>query len=397
MHFTLGSAITLEQLSVDPYPLFHRLREREPVTFAPALGQWLITSRDLAMDVLRDHARFRTDASRSPIRDTFGEQMLSSEGETQRRFKSACAPPFNARAVEETRPLVASIAERHVTTLAAQRAGVPGSPRVFDLRASYAAPIALETVARVIGLLPDLDPLLREWYDTFAQALMNYEREGDTRVRAHQAVRAFREAISPRLAARDEGGRTLLGALANGAPRQLNDEEIGSNALIVLFGGIETTEASISNAIWALLNHPSAMERARADEDDLALCIEESLRWEPAVQTCTRYAAVECEVGGVRVPEGALVQCMIGAMNRDPAHYRDPDTYDPWRADSTPHAAFGFGRHYCLGAALARLEACEGIGQLLARFPSITLDRERTLAPRGHEFRKPAVLSVLAC
>ena len=96
--FPLGASITVEQLSADPYPLFARLREREPVTWAPAVGQWLITSRDIAMEVLRDHERFRTDDPHSPIRDTFGAQMLSTEGEAQRRYKSACAPPFNARA-----------------------------------------------------------------------------------------------------------------------------------------------------------------------------------------------------------------------------------------------------------------------------------------------------------
>ncbi len=242
MHpFPIGATVTTASLSDDPYPLLARLREHEPVSWAQALGQWLVTSRDIGMEVLRDHERFRTDDLRSPIRDTFGAQMLSTEGEAQRRYKSACAPPFNARAAEESRPLVEGIVARAVRRL------VSGAP--VELRSAFAAPIAVESIARVIGLPVELDAQLRQWYDAFADALMNYERDGATRDRAHAAVRAFRAVIAPRLAAPDPGDRSLLAVLARAHPRLLDDAEIGSNALIVLFGGIETTEGLIANAL----------------------------------------------------------------------------------------------------------------------------------------------------
>ena len=384
--YPLGATVTVAQLARDPYPTFHQLRAAEPVTWAPALDQWLVTSRDIGLEVLRDHQRFRTDAPRSPILDTFGAQMLSTEGEAQRRYKSACAPPFNARAVEHTRPLVDQVVDTHICRLqAAERA---------DLRTDYAAPIALETVARVIGLPPALDAQLREWYDTFADALSNYEGDASTRSRAHAAVRAFHAAIAPRIAAPDEAERSLLSELACADPRQLDEAEICANALIVLFGGIETTEGLISNALWALLTHPEALHRARTNDDDLSRCIEESLRWEPAVQTCSRYAASELDLHGAHIPEGALVQCMIGAMNRDPAHFAQPDRFNPWRHESLAHTAFGFGRHFCLGAALARLEATVAISRVFQAFPRLQLDRERSAPPRGHEFRKPQALVV---
>ena len=384
--FPLGASITVEQLSADPYPLFARLREREPVTWAPAVGQWLITSRDIAMEVLRDHERFRTDDPHSPIRDTFGAQMLSTEGEAQRRYKSACAPPFNARAAEESRPLVEAIVERALARL--------GQRPTADLRADYAAPIALEVIARVIGLPVALDEQLRRWYDTFVDALMNYERDPGTRTRAHAAVRAFRDTIAPRLAAPDADETTLLASLARAHPRLLDDAEIGSNALIVLFGGLETTEGLIANALWAMFHHPDALARARASDDDLDRCMEESLRWEPAVQTCTRYAAQSCTLHGAEIPAGAVVQCMVGAMNRDPAHYADPDRYDPWRQESLGHAAFGFGRHFCLGAALAKVEARVAMRRLFERFPALRFDPRGSSAPTGHEFRKAGRVAV---
>lgn len=384
--FPIGATVTVDQLTTDPYAVFARLRAAEPVTWAPSLGQWLVTTRDIAMEVLRDHDRFRTDEERSPIRDTFGTQMLSTEGDAQRRYKSACAPPFNARAVEESRALVRAIVERQAAQLSNDTA--------VELRTRYAAPIALETIARVIGLPESMDGQLREWYEVFADALMNYERDTATRTRAQSAARAFGESIAPSLASPNETERSLLAGLARAHPRLLDDAEIASNALIVLFGGIETTEGLIANALWALLTHPTALERARASDTDLERCIEESLRWEPAVQTCTRYASMACTLHGAEIPRGAVVQCMVGAMNRDPAHFANPNDFNPWRQESLAHTAFGFGRHFCLGAAMARLEAQVAIRTLLTAFPLMRLDRQRSLPPRGHEFRKPEALVV---
>lgn len=378
--YPLGASVTVQALSADPYPIFAQLRAHEPVTWAPALDQWLVTSRDIALEVLRDTERFRTDDARSPIRDTFGPQMLSTEGEVQRRYKSACAPPFNARAADDARALVSRCVARALDQ-------VQGRP-VAELRSALAAPVALEVIARVLGLPPELDAPLRGWYDTFADALMNYTRDGETRTRAHATAQAFRAAIAPRLRAPDDGDASLLATLARAHPRLLDDEEIGANALIVMFGGIETTEGLIANALWAILTHPSVLPRVRASDDDLDRAIEESLRWEPAVQTCTRYVAEPCVLHGAELPAGAVVQCMIGAMNRDPVHVPDPDRFDPWREQPASHSAFGAGRHFCLGAAMARVEARLAIRALLDRFPALQLDRSASAPPSGHEFRK---------
>ena len=383
--FPLGAAITVEALSRDPYPLFHQLRASEPVTWAGALGQWMLTSRDDIMGVVRDADTFRTDSATSPIRDTFGAQMLSTEGEVQRRYKLASAPPFNTRAVEQdASPIVHDIVRSRIAVVRRVSGG--------DLRDLIAAPVALATVATVLGIPPDLEATLRGWYDTFADALTNYELLSATRQQAHDAVRAFREAIAPILRAPDARASSLLIHLAKQHPRVLDDEEIGSNALIVLFGGIETTEAAITNALWALFNHPVALERARGSDEALVASIEESLRWDPAVQTCTRYAARDVDLRGASIAAGETVQCMLGAANRDPSYVTDPDRYDPWRANTGGHLAFGFGRHFCLGAALARLETRVTLRALFDEFPTLALDGERADPPRGHEFRKPPSL-----
>ena len=187
----------------------------------------------------------------------------------------------------------------------------------------------------------------------------------------------------------------LLGHLAHAAPSsRLDDAEILANTLIVLFGGIETTEAAILNAMWALLTHAESCAEALEDDRALVASIEESLRWEPAVQTCTRYAVRDVRVRNVSIREGEVVQCMIGGANRDPEHFDNPDRFDIRRPNAGDHVSFGFGRHYCLGAALARVEARLAIRRLYSRWPQIRLDAARDSSPRGHEFRKPPVLWV---
>ncbi|MEO6444426.1 MAG: cytochrome P450, partial [Gemmatimonadaceae bacterium] len=383
--FPLGAALTQEMLADDPYPLFHELRPREPVTWAGALGQWLVTRRDDVMAVVRDPETFRTDSPSSPIRDTFGAQMLSTEGEQQRRFKSPTAAPFNARAVEQhSAPVIREIVESQLRNMRGLHGG--------DLRILLAAPVARSTVAHVLGIAPELEDTLGAWYETFADALVNYDARPETRARAHAAADEFRQAITPILRSPGPDESNLLSYLARQYPRVLDDEEIASTALIVLFGGIETTEAALSNALWALMMHPEALQRARTSDEALAACFEESLRWEPAVQTCTRYAASDTVLRAARIAAGETVQCMIGAANRDPAQYALPDRFDPWREDAGGHLAFGFGRHFCLGAALARVEARLTMRALLQTFPALAIDPVRAVPPRGHEFRKPPTL-----
>lgn len=384
--FPIGATVTIDQMADDPFPIVHRLRATEPVAWVPAIVQWLLTSRDLIMEVLRDTMRFRTDDPRSPIRETFGPQMLSTEGAPQRRYKSACAPPFNTKAADSLTPLVQDVVAEHVGCLPATGA---------ELRSAYAAPVAVASVARVLGLDPAGDGLLREWYDTFADALINYAGDPETRTRAEAAVRAFCAALQPILHAPDAASSALLHTLARAHLRLLDDEEIAANALIVLFGGIETTEASIANTLWAIRSHRSALGVGHLDVDAVEQCVEETLCWEPAVQTCSRYAPDAVILGGVPLPAGAIVQCMMGAANRDPAHYRAPSSWNPARADPTPHLTNGFGRHVCLGAALARLDARTALLALFRRQPNCRLDPARPSRPNGHEFRKPPRLDVL--
>ena len=349
---------------------------------------WLVTRRDDVLAVLRDTERFRTDAPRSTIRDTFGEQMLSAEGDRHRRYKSQCNPPFNAKAVHDhSLPFI----EAKVRALVDGW----GDGEAVDLRAELASPLAVYTVGVVLGVPVAFHDTIRRWYVDFAAALANFTWDERVRSRGRASVGEFASAMRPLLRDAETGDATLLGALARRRDDRLTDDEILSNALIVLFGGIETTESTLVNVLWALLRHPDALAAVRRNLAFLSGAIEEAMRWEPAVQSCTRHVAAPVALRGVALASGDVVQCMLGAANRDPAHFPDPDRFDIHRANAGDHLSFGSGKHFCLGAALATTEVRVAVELLLARYPSLRADPDRPSSPYGYEFRAPPTLSVL--
>ncbi|NNF28115.1 MAG: cytochrome P450, partial [Gemmatimonadetes bacterium] len=282
--FPLGSAVTIERLARDPYPLFRDLRAREPVTWAPALSMWLLTRRDDIVAVLADPDLFTTDSAASTIRDVFGRQMLSSDGPDWIRYKRACMPPFRKEAlVGDMRSLI----REWVAEL------VAGFDRrdVADLRSELSVPLSLGAVLRVMGLPAGDSRQIHEWYDDFAEALANFTGDAAVRRRGHDSARAFADYVTPYIeGARRVPPRSLLGHLLREDSRTLTDAEVVSNLLIVLFGGVETADSMISTCLYALLTHPEVRSEARETPARLPVIVDEILRWDAPVQSCTRFA-----------------------------------------------------------------------------------------------------------
>ncbi|MEM6704776.1 MAG: cytochrome P450 [Acidobacteriota bacterium] len=382
--------IDLAALSADPYAALAPLRERGGTFWAPQLEMWLVTRYDDVVSVLRQPKVFSNDSEHSLIQATFGRQMLSIEGEEHRRAKQTCLAPFRGAAVRDVwQPGVESLCAALLEELehAAQRGETP------DLMAGYAGPIALRTMGLIIGLgEDDLDRVYR-WYAAFAEALANFGGDPDAAEAGRLAAGAMRSYLDERLRAAEAGElspSTLLAHLAQSD--ELERSRKLANLLIVLFGGIETTESMIGNALWCLFTQIEAFDgRVEA-------LIEESLRFEPAVQTLTRHATGDVELLGARVRQGQTVQCMVSSAHRDPRAFDDPDRFDLGRfggeGTSAPrkHLAFGLGTHFCLGAQLARLEAKSAIEALLERWPAVHLASPSP--PVGHEFRRPESLLV---
>ena len=383
--FALGAAVTAHELAGDPHPLLARLREREPVSWLPALEGWLVTRRDLAMRVMRDARTFTVDDPRFSTGQVVGPSMLTRDGAEHRRHRDPFAVPFRRGAVHARfAAVVADETERLIDELAPAGGA--------ELRRTLAGPLAVAVVTRALGIEDADAAAVLGWYDEIVAAVTDLTAGRPLGAAGRDAYAALSDAIGPALDR--EPGASLLAAAASQAGG-LARERVISNAAVLLFGGIETTEGMIANAVWHLLSQPGAVARAMSSPDLLANAIEESLRLEPAAAIVDRYATADVEVGGAAIARGELVRVSIAGANRDPAEFAHPDRFDVARANARRHLAFAHGPHACIAMHLARLEAHTALRRLLARLPDLRLDPARPSAPRGLVFRKPAQLHVL--
>jgi cytochrome P450 len=205
-----------------------------------------------------------------------------------------------------------------------------------------------------------------------------------------EAFAALRSSVEPSL---DRDPSSSLVAAAASAGR-LTRGEVVSNAAVLMFGGIETTEGMIANAVLQLLANPDQRALVEGDRGLLANALEESLRLEPAAAVIDRYATRDVTFGGASIRAGELVTLSIAGANRDPEVFPDPDRFDVRRQNARQQIAFAHGPHVCIGMHLARLEAHIAVGLLLDRLPGLRLDPAHPSAPRGLVFRKPPSLRV---
>ncbi len=390
--FPLGAAVQLADLAGPGlHPVLARLRAAEPVSWLPALDGWLVTRYDLAVRVLRDSAGFTVDDPRFSTARVVGPSMLSLDGAAHDRHRRPFGGPFSpAQVRDRLAGFVAAAADRLVAAI--RPAGQA------ELRRSLAGPLATEVVARLLGLESTPPGVILAWYDAIVAAVS--ELAGEPGAEPAPAGQAAAGELAGRLRgviASGDPDRSLLAAAAQqaGRPGALTTAEAVSNAAVLLFGGIETTEGMITNAAWHLLSHPDQLRLVRGDPELLAGAIEESLRLEPAAAVVDRYATRDVVLGGAAVRQGDLVTVSRAGAARDPAVFPDPDRFAAARENANRHLAFARGPHFCLGVHLARLEAQAALGALL-RLPGLRLgpDQEGAAAPTGLVFRKPAALPV---
>jgi len=376
--------VSLGELAADPHPLLARLRERAPVCWVPALGGWLVTGYSAAVEVLGDPATFTVDDPRFTTARVTGPSMLSVDGNGHARHRS----PF----VRAYRP--AELSERLAGFTRAEAARLTEAIRPAgqaELRTAVAGPLAAAVMAEALGLgsvgVPPATVLA--WYRDIVAAvaaLPSATPGPPVRVDSFAALAAsLREAIA--------AGRAPLLAGAAGSG-QLTADEVISNAAVQLFGGIETTEGMICNAVLHLLGDPGQRDLVRADPALLAAAVEESLRLEPAAAVVDRYATRGVSIGGARIRKGDPVTVSLTGANRDPSVFAEPDRYHIRRPNSARHLAFARGPHFCLGAHLARMETTAALAALLDLLPGLRLDPGRPSAPQGLIFRKPPTLHV---
>jgi cytochrome P450 len=395
-----AEAVTLTALETDPHPVLARLRAAAPVTWVPVLGAWLVTGYGEAVTVLRDARTFTVDDPRFSTATVVGPSMLSLDGPQHARHRAPFTRTFRSGAIHaRLAAFVRAEAGRLVSVIEPRGEG--------ELRRAVAGPLAASVMAEVLGL-GHADPAkILTWYDPIVAAVQTEAakaeggRAGAAADPGSQA--AFAElagCLREVIAAGD--GTSLLAGVAGGGGRAggaegfspLTEAEAISNAAVLMFGGIETTEGMIANALLHVLSHPRGLELIRADRGLIPAAIEESLRLEPAAAVVDRYATADAVLAGLPIRAGDQVTVSIAAANRDPSVFPDPDAFDVRRPNAAQHLAFAHGPHFCIGAHLARLEAHVAVGTALQRLPRLHLDPRYRSTPRGLVFRKPPDLRV---
>jgi cytochrome P450 len=348
------------EVLANPYPLYERLRTQAPVYWDPYLHAWVVTRYADVITVLHHFSAKRTPtpeqlaaiglAEFAPVAQVMVKQMLFMDAPDHTRLRALASTAFSPARVEVLRSHISEILTRLLEPLL--EAGR------MDVIADLAAPLPAIVTAEMLGVPTTDADQLKQWSADFAEVLGNFQHNPDRAARTLKCVAEmtsyFRDAIQSQ---RDHPGDGLINALLTAEVNgdRLTEEEIIANSIVTMVGGQETTTNLIGNGVLTLLRHPDELERLRNDLTMIPSAVEELLRFESPSQHTARICPEDTELGGQTIRKGQAVIAVMGAGNRDPERFRDPDRLDLGRTDNR-HLAFGWASHFCFGAPLARIE-----------------------------------------
>ncbi len=384
--FPVGASISFDDMSLAGHE--HRLdelRAAEPVSWVPALGGWLITDRELARTLLLPKSGGSVQAHENLVRASTGTHMLTVDDPEHTRVREPFEVPFRAREAEQR--FAAFITEQTAALLDAMTAAGTQA----ELISAFAAPFAVTVAAEVIGLPLGEHGRIDGIYTAFAEGMV-YDGDPQRQINA-DAAREQLDTIL--LAALERRRRDPDGSLTSEVMVRadgLSDAEIVAQLRVVMFGAIETIQASVSNTVMYLLLDPPLVHEVRGDDALLAGAVDESIRLMPPVAFIERWMRDDLELGGVVLPRGEFVGISVLATNRDPAVFIDPQRFDPRRDNARKGLSFSGGEHHCLGVHLARLQTQAALRGILDRLPGLRL--VALDPPSGFAFRRPGRLVV---
>lgn len=351
-----------DDLRRDPFPLYARLRADSPVLCDPGSGLWLLFDHESVRRALHDQESFSSRVV--PPTGAAPEWLVFSDPPRHTRLRSLVLRAFTPRSIAALEPRI----RRVVGELLA----APLARGEMDVVADLATPLPVTVIAEMVGVPPADRPALVRWSEAIVELSYTVAggAEGARAVAEHAAARAEMVAYLERLAEerrrapQDDLLSRLVAAEIDG--ERLSDDDLLGFFQLLLAAGTETTTNLVSNAVICLTDAPDQLARLRAAPDLLPAAIEEVLRFRSPGQFMFRQTRRAVSLRGRSIPADRLVLAIIGSANRDPELVADPDRFDAGRHPN-PHIAFGHGIHFCLGAALARLEARVALGELLAR------------------------------
>ena len=387
----------LPEVRADPYPLYGRLRTEDPV-HENFPGVWILTRYADCLAVIRDPTRFSSDSRNSELVQAFraslgrepsvieenaGRSMLFQDPPDHDRLRNLVNKAFTAPVVERMRRHIQEIVEGLVDRMASS------DREVVDVVEEVAYPLPVQVICEMLGVPIEDRELFHQWSADLVLTL-DPVISVDVLERGDRAALGFADYFTRLLPDRRARPREdLLTAMiqAEEQGQRLTELELLSMCILLLVAGHETTVNLISNGMLALLRHPDQLARLRDDPGLTRSAVEEMLRYDSPVQMLGRTAMEEMDIGGRRVLKGHQLVAVLGAANRDPAQFPDPDRLALARLDNR-HLAFGGGIHYCLGGLLARAEGHAAIGTLVRRLPYLRLaeedpPRRQTITLRG--------------
>jgi hypothetical protein len=360
------ATLVLGDRAADPFPLYEQLRARGPLVRSRS-GLWAATGHGLCRAVLRD-PRFRTQSGDDD--GMIDLSLVERDGADHARLRRLAAHAFRPRLMAAYRGRMEAVAQRLLDDL---------DPAGTDLVERFAWPLPITVITDLLGVDTVDHATFARWGRAVGQALSGVTSARQARELAEAATdleALFTDLLRRRRAEpRDDLVSSLATAHDDGA---LTAAELLSLCRFLLIAGFETTVNLIGSGVDRLLDHPDQWAALVADPDLARGAVEEVLRHQSPVQATTRVAGEDVELAGVALPAGSVVVLLIGAANRDPEVFADPHRFDITRADAGEHLAFSSGAHYCLGAALARVEGEVALQAVAARFPGL----RRTGPPR---------------
>jgi cytochrome P450 len=384
--------ITVDMLDDDPYPIYARLRREAPVCYIPVVDLWFITRWQDVEYAAQTPEIFTAAVDPSPVSRSFGDNnILTLDGERHKRLRAMLDPSFKPRTVEEyAPPLIRPIAEAYLAKI--EHMGQA------ELMADYFEPISVLSLGAVLGLADIEGDTLRRWFAALAQGATNFEQNPEKQAVSDAASREIDETLHPLFEQllRQPNGSTIS-TMLHAATGSL-DERIAMimpTLKVILLGGMQEPGHACGSTAYGLLTHPEQQQAFAAKPAGLVKqVVDEGLRWISPIGTQTRRVAYNTILSETELPAGANVGLLVSSANRDEAVWGpDAGAFNLFRKQQ-PHAAFGFGSHYCTGHWFSRVQMRMALELLFTRLKNIRLDPERPPQLRGWEFRAPAHLWV---
>lgn len=386
------------EFAADPYAAYQVMLADSPLVWHEGMQSYIVSRYEDVARAFKEPV-FTTDNYDWQLEPVHGRTILQMSGREHSVRRALVAGPFRGSELEQKfRPVI----ERNATALI-ESFRHKGSA---DLVQDFARHFPIQVIVDMLGLDQSDHARFQRWYTSIIAFLGNLAQDPDIMADGAKTKEELAAYLIPIIRERRENpGDDLLSALCTAEVdgTTMSDEDIKAFVSLLLAAGGETTDKAIASIFRNLLEHPDQLAAVREDRSLIDKAFAETLRYTPPVHMIMRQPAEDVELSGGVVPKGSTLTCLIGAANRDPRRFTDPDTFDIFRDDlptdtafsaASKHLAFALGRHFCVGALLARTEVEVGVNLLLDAMPDVHLDKDFVASEQGVFTRGPATLPV---